>query len=171
MGAVILAKVYYWRGRLYTEMSNGRSALKDWTKALKLDPSLFAAATFARLHLWQPTDIGTYVELHAECVTFLGLAHPEYSEIDAFYALLARITYIDPRLGTYDDAMEYYSNSLQATSRRFEVYGPGQAPDDNRPHYAPIDGIFSRRCRGPAKAETARFAHNQSSHECQCQGA
>ena len=71
MGAVPLAKVYYWRGRLYKEMSNGRSALK-----VKLDPSLFAAR-LARLHLWQATDIRTYVELHAECVTFLGLAHPQ----------------------------------------------------------------------------------------------
>jgi hypothetical protein len=34
-----LAKLYFLRGRLYHFMCNGKSWLKDWTKALALDPS------------------------------------------------------------------------------------------------------------------------------------
>jgi hypothetical protein len=44
------ARVYYLRGRLYKLMFNGKSAHKDWVKAIELDPSL-AVARLERLRL------------------------------------------------------------------------------------------------------------------------
>jgi hypothetical protein len=58
------------------------------------------------------------------------LVHEDYSELDAIYALLALTTYSDTRLGTFADAMEFYRQSLQATSRRVELYGARNTPDD-----------------------------------------
>jgi hypothetical protein len=71
----------------------------------------------------------TNAEIHAECVRFLGLAHEDYRELDIIYVLLAMKTFADARLGTYANAMDYYRKSLQATSRRVELYGPCTAPN------------------------------------------
>ena len=80
-------------------MSNGRSAIKDWTKALVLDPNL-APARLARLHPWTVTEMKSHADVYDECFTFLGLVHEDYIEIDVIYALLAFATFMDPRLGT-----------------------------------------------------------------------
>lgn len=127
LGGLTLAKGYYLRGRLYTKIGNGRSALKDWTKAIKLDPS-FVPARFERLHHWFSLAMKTLPDLHAECVLVLGLVHDDYSELDVIYAILAFTTFKDFRLGTFTDAMEYYRKSLEATSRRVEVYGARFVP-------------------------------------------
>jgi tetratricopeptide (TPR) repeat protein len=129
LGGLTHAKVFCLRGGLYYFMRNGRSALKDWTKAIALDPSL-AVARMARLHHWMSTKMKTNLDLYAEAATFLGLVHEDYMELDVIYGILALTTFADPRLGTFADAMEYYKKNLQATSRRVELYCPRFMPND-----------------------------------------
>jgi MYND finger len=111
-------------------MSNGRSAIKDWTKALEQDPS-FAHARLARLDRWVRGEMKDDGDTHSECVTFLGLVHKDYRELNIIYAILAHTTFGDPRLGTYADAMEWHTKSLQATNRMVELYGLGREPAAN----------------------------------------
>jgi hypothetical protein len=62
------------------ENFNGRSTLKDWAKALKLDPSLVVARL--ALVLWNASAIQKNGELPAECLLFIGMVHEDYSELD-----------------------------------------------------------------------------------------
>ena len=103
-GGLSLAKLHFWRGRLFKKLLNGKAAIKDWTKALELNPSL-AVARLDRLRLWSGLRMKTPMEAHDECVICLYLAHDDYSEL------------------------EYYTKNLQATIQRVEIYGPRQVPD------------------------------------------
>jgi hypothetical protein len=49
--------------------------------------------------MWTASEIKTDADIHAECVTFLGLVHEDYSEIDVIYALLALSTFHDALWG------------------------------------------------------------------------
>jgi hypothetical protein len=83
LGGLTRAKLYLCRGRLYSKMLNGRSAIKDWTKAIQLDPAL-VDARLERLHFWNDKEMKNHAKIHAECVTFLDLVHEDYSEMECY---------------------------------------------------------------------------------------
>jgi hypothetical protein len=102
------SKLHFLRGQLYADrLLNGRSAMKEWTKALDLDPSC-SAARLARLECWAATEVKNGADIHAECQSLLGQYHADFEDLNLIYAILVETTLVDPCLGTYDEAMEYY---------------------------------------------------------------
>ena len=55
-------------------MGNGKAALKDLDKALKLDPNFVIPRMF-RLDLWFESASKTDAEIHAECLTLFDRVH------------------------------------------------------------------------------------------------
>jgi len=127
-GCLTRAKLHYLRGRLYWYLANGKACLKDWERALKLDPG-YVAVRQERVEFWLNTKMKSWAEIHSECQIILDQVHEDYESLDATYALMVLSTMCDPRLGTFEESMGYYNKCGLANSRRAELYGPRETPN------------------------------------------
>jgi hypothetical protein len=102
------------------ENFNGRSALKDWAKALKLDPSLVVARL--ALVLWNAAAIQKKMaNFPLSVYSLLAWCMKTTVNLICLWSLGSN---------NIPECSEFYGKSLQSTSRRVEVYGPRAEPND-----------------------------------------
>jgi len=115
-------------GKVYIDMGNGKSGLKQFHTALELDPQ-DTSVRVLRLEFWVVTGIKSQSLIAAECRLILDQVHKDFCDTDFVYAVLAKAIFLDPRLGSYAEALQIYRQSLAATERRVKLYGPRDASE------------------------------------------
>ncbi len=121
-GCCTRKRLLYIRSTLHMSMGNQKNALKDLTKALKIDPN-YTTARDARVCVWAGTNLKDNTTIHREYETIVSEYHPDNRGLNVAYAWLAITTFKDPKLGTYEKAKSYYEKSLKASSRYDAIYG------------------------------------------------
>jgi len=113
----------YQRSSLHMAMGNLKKATKDLTKALAIDEH-FTSAREARASVWASSHLKDRKTVHNEFNRVIKEVHPDNRGNEVYYAWLAMTILDDPNLGTKEDVMAYYKQSLKAKYRRNELYGP-----------------------------------------------
>jgi len=121
-GCCTRKRLLYLRYTFHMSMGNEKNALKDLTKALKIDPK-YTKARDARVCIWAGGNLKGYATIHKEYKTVVSEYHKDNRALNVAYAWLAITTLKDHRLGTYENAMSYYEKSMKASSRLDELYG------------------------------------------------
>jgi tetratricopeptide (TPR) repeat protein len=130
-GCMTRTKLLYHRSSLHMAMGNHNKAIKDLTKALKIDPK-YTQARDARASLWACLELRDYATLHAEYNRIVGEVHPDSRGLDVAYGWLAFMTLKDSNLGTVQEAKQFFEKCLRAQIRREDLYGKrknGEDPD------------------------------------------
>lgn len=109
------------RSSLHMSMGNNKKAAKDFTLALKIDPTSLTSRN-SRACLWVNSKVKDPATIHAEFEQVVAQAHPDSRALEVAYGFLAHFTLGDPRLGTVQQAKEYYNKSLRAGQRQRELY-------------------------------------------------
>jgi hypothetical protein len=103
-------------------MGNHNKAIKDLTNALKIDPK-YAHARDARASLWAGLKLRDSATLHEEYSRIVAEVHPDNRGLDVAYGWLAVMTLQDAKLGTVQEAKQFYEKCLRAQMRREDLYG------------------------------------------------
>ena len=110
------------RSTFHMAMGNRKKAIKDLTKALKID-EFYTLARDARACVWAAAQLKDYKTLHKEFKRIVSEVHEDNRGNEVSYAWLAITTLEDPSLGSIDDAKKYYEKCLRATNRMDQIYG------------------------------------------------
>jgi len=110
------------RATSHMAMGNTQKAIKDLTKALKIDDNYWKARE-SRASLWASMQLKDGATIHAEYKRILNEVHEDDRGNEVSYAWLALTTLQDPRLGTMAEAKLYYDKCLRSKMRRDELYG------------------------------------------------
>ena len=113
------------RSSFHMAMGNRKKAMKDLTKALKIDEN-YTAGREARACVWAAAQLKDSKTIHAEFKRVVSEVHEDNRGLEVAYAWLAITTLDDPSLGNVEDAKRYFESSLKATIRRDEIYGKRQ---------------------------------------------
>ena len=103
-------------------MGNRRKAIKDLTKALKID-EFCTKARESRACVWAAVQLKDDKTIHKEFQRIISEHHQDHRGNDVAYAWLATTTLNDSSLGSIEDAKMYYDKCLQAIVRRDDIYG------------------------------------------------
>mmetsp|Transcript_560 Transcript_560/g.779 ORF Transcript_560/g.779 Transcript_560/m.779 type:complete len:399 (-) Transcript_560:82-1278(-) len=110
------------RSTFHIAMGNRKQAIKDLTKALKID-EYYTDAREARACVWAGLGLKDSKTIHTEFKRCVSEYHEDNREMEVFYARLAITILDDSSLGTLEDAKEYYEKCVRAIARRDELYG------------------------------------------------
>ena len=110
------------RSALHMAMGNRRKAIKDLTKALKID-EFYTTARESRACVWAAAQLKDDKTIHGEFKRVLSEVHEDNRGNEVAYGWLALTTLNEPSLGSIDEAKVYYRKCLKATIRRDEIYG------------------------------------------------
>jgi len=142
-GCLNRPNLLFLRSNLYLAIGNRKEAIKDWTKALQIDPS-FLKARIMRAIFWATLGLKDNPTIFSEFQIIIQEAHPDQRNLDVAYGWLTLKVLQDPSLGSLNDAKNYYTKCLRAAQRRTELYGarkPGKEPailNILKKHYATL---------------------------------
>lgn len=120
--------LYFEKSTFHMALGNHKEAIRDLTKALRIDPG-YTPARDARANLWASLKLKDHATLHTEFKRILLELHKDDRGNEVSYAWLALFTLEDPRLGSIRDAKHYYAESIRATQRNIELYGSDDSKD------------------------------------------
>ena len=129
------------RCSLFMLLGNRKKAIQELTAALKIDPSL-ASVRCSRACLYaalEDKDSEVAVQEFRQAVTD---CHPDSSDLPVAYAWLAKMLLENKKLGTYEQAENYWKRSCQAAARYKELYGEvsrSAIEDEMRDFFGTID--------------------------------
>jgi hypothetical protein len=110
------------RSTFHMAMGNRKKAIKDLTKALKIDP-FYTEARESRACVWAAGQLKDGKTIHGEFQRIVSEHHEDNRGNEVAFGWLAITTLNDPSLGTIQDAKTFYEKCLKATMRRDELYG------------------------------------------------
>lgn len=110
------------RSALYMAMGNYKCAVKDLTKALKIDEN-WTWARESRACIWGASKLKGYDVLHKEFKRVISESHKDHRGNEVSYAWLALSILNDHSLGSLEDAKGYYEKCKAASARRAQIYG------------------------------------------------
>ena len=110
------------RSALYMAMGNYKSAIKDLTKALKIDEN-WTWARESRACIWAASKLKGHDVIHKEFKRVVSESHKDHRGNEVAYAWLALTIMNDRSLGSLEDAKGYYEQCKTASARRAEIYG------------------------------------------------
>lgn len=154
-GVLTRVNLLHHRSNFHMAMGDRKQALKDLTKALKID-EYFTEARVSRACLWAAMGLKDDRTIHEEFKRAAHESHRDYRGNDILYAWLAQTTLNDPLLGSIEDAKSYYEKSLQATIRRYEIYG--RCGNNEVPQIIQI--VHNRFQHHPKDLQNQRDMHN-----------
>lgn len=100
------------RSTFHMAMGNRKQAMKDLTKALKIDENCTTARE-ARACVWASTGLKDDSTIHNEFKHVLSEHHKDDRGNEVAYAWLAITTLRNPNLGSMEDAKGYYERCPQ----------------------------------------------------------
>lgn len=121
MGLLKRTTLLITRADFHAGMGNYKKAIKDLTKALKID-RYCTEARFDRASLGASLKLKDVATIHAEFKRILDEVHEDDIRNDESYAWMTITVLADPQLGTMDDAKMYFEKCLRAQMRRDELY-------------------------------------------------
>ena len=110
------------RSTFHMAMGNRKKAMKDLSKALKIN-EFYTTAREARACVWAAAQLKDDKTIHGEFKRVISEVHEDNRGNEVAYGWLALTTLNDPSLGSIDEAKVYYDKCLKATVRRDEIYG------------------------------------------------
>ena len=142
------------RSTFHMAMGNRKQAMKDLTKALKIDENCTTARE-ARACVWASTDLKDDSTIHNEFKRVLSEHHEDDRGNEVAYAWLAITTLRNPNLGSMEDAKGYYERCLEAKNRRDQLYGK-RSKEEESPALQHLRELFEVRLRQHPEAEIFR---------------
>mmetsp|Transcript_54 Transcript_54/g.82 ORF Transcript_54/g.82 Transcript_54/m.82 type:complete len:334 (-) Transcript_54:188-1189(-) len=121
-GCLTRKALLYQKCSLRMSLGDIKGAMKDLTKALKID-EFYTQARESRACIWASRNLKDDGTVHAEFSRIISEHHVDDRGNEVAYAFLAITTLGDPSLGTFRDAKAWYDKMLAASKRRDEIYG------------------------------------------------
>ena len=121
-GCLTRTNLLFKRSGFHMAMGNRKKAIKDLTKALKIN-ECFTKARESRACLFAALKLKDDRKIHGEFKRVIQEYHKDNRGNEVAYAWLAVTILNNSSLGSIDEAKAYYDNCVKATLRRDEIYG------------------------------------------------
>jgi tetratricopeptide (TPR) repeat protein len=121
-GCLQRTKIHFLRSSMYMALGNHKKAVKELTAALAIEPSL-AYIRSARASLYGSLSLKDAETTFQEWRRVVLDGHPDQRGARVAYAFLAKMALINPKLGTYEEACDYFEKSRRASARFQDIYG------------------------------------------------
>jgi tetratricopeptide (TPR) repeat protein len=144
-GCMSYSNLLLHRATIFMAMGNRKKAAADLTKALEDDPQ-FHKARDARASLWANLKMKDDEVIFNEYKKLVQEVHPDNRGLEVAYAWMAIFVLRDAKLGTLEDAKQYYTKCLRASMRKAELYGANNEP----PIMQMVKNIYAETMRNPA---------------------